>query len=260
MRTLLLLLLCCASAWSQPDLQNFQSQPSWSDEFDVPGQPDPGKWSCQLGGDGWGNQELQNYTERNALVEDGLLKIWARHEDGGYTSARLHSLGKGDFLYGRFVVRARLPRGRGTWPAIWMLASRTDHSPDRWPDNGEIDIMECVGFNPGVIHGSIHCKAFNHIMGTQKTATRSVPEAESDFHDYELRWTPEWIETLVDDRPVLTFQNPHQTWREWPFDSPFHLLLNLAVGGSWGGQKGVDDSIWPQCLEVDFVRVYDLKP
>ncbi|MBS2033752.1 glycoside hydrolase family 16 protein [bacterium] len=252
-------MLCANPLWAQPDLGEFESVPAWSDEFNSPGQPDPTKWTFQLGNDGWGNQELQNYTERNAVVEDGRLKIWARREGQGYTSARLNTRGKADFVYGRFMVRARVPRGRGTWPAIWMLASHSDHSPEYWPDNGEIDIMECVGFNPGLIHGSIHTKAFNHIIRTQKTATLSVPDAENSFHDYELRWTPEWIETRVDDKPVLVFKNPQESWKEWPFDRPFHILLNLAVGGSWGGQKGVDDSIWPQCLEVDFVRVYNYK-
>ena len=141
-----------------------------------------------------------------------------------------------------------------------MLASQSDHSPEHWPDNGEIDIMECVGFNPGIIHGSLHTKAYNHMIRTQKTATLAVTDAETAFHDYELRWTPEWLETLVDQKTVLTFENPHQSWREWPFDRPFHILLNLAVGGTWGGQKGVDDSVWPQTLEIDYVRVYDYKP
>lgn len=259
MRYLLLCLLCCAPAWAQPGLEEFESVPAWSEEFNTSGPPDPEKWTFQLGDDGWGNHELQNYTDRNARVEGGLLKITAHKEGKSYPSARINTKGKADFLYGRFVVRARVPRGKGTWPAIWMLASQSDHSPERWPDNGEIDIMECVGYNPGVIHCSIHSKAFNHMIHTQKTATLAVPDAETAFHNYELRWTPEWIETRIDDKPVLVFQNPHQSWREWPFDRPFHILLNLAVGGDWGGKEGVDDSIWPQSMDVDYVRVYDYK-
>lgn len=259
MKRLFLLLALSIPGWAQPGLDQFEKTPCWSDEFNTAGWPDPKKWSYQLGDHGWGNQELQNYTSQNAQVKGGLLKIVAAQKGRGYTSARIHTKGKADFHYGRFVVRARLPHGRGTWPAIWMLASQSDHSPTNWPDNGEIDIMEHVGFNPGKIHGSIHSKAYNHIQKTQKTATLMVPDAESAFHNYELRWTPEWIETRVDDKPVLQFQNPHLSWAEWPFDRPFHLLLNLAVGGSWGGQKGIDDSIWPQSLEVDYVRVYRYK-
>ncbi|MBX3166558.1 MAG: glycoside hydrolase family 16 protein [Candidatus Eremiobacteraeota bacterium] len=246
--------------WAQPRLDQFAATPFWSDEFNTPGRPDPAKWTFQFGDDGWGNQELQNYTDRNARVADGLLTITATKEGETYTSSRIHSQGKGDFLYGRVVARARLPRGRGTWPAIWMLYSQDEPGRDGWPGNGEIDIMEHVGFDPGVIHGSIHSQAFNHIDHTQKTATMLIPDAESAFHDYELRWTPDWIETRIDDKPVLLFENPHKTWREWPFDRPQHLLLNVAVGGFWGGQKGIDDSIWPQSMEVDYVRVYAYQP
>lgn len=259
MKRFLLLLALTVPGWAQPRLDQFETTPSWTDEFNTAGLPDPRKWSYQLGDDGWGNQELQNYTDHNAQVEGGLLKIVAAKDVKTYTSARINTKGKADFLYGRFVVRARVPHGRGTWPAIWMLASQSDHSETGWPDNGEIDMMEHVGFNPGMIHGSIHSKAYNHIQHTQKTATLMVPDAETAFHDYELRWTPEWIETRVDEKPVLLFQNPHLGWAEWPFDRPFHILLNLAVGGFWGGQKGIDDSIWPQSLDVDYVRVYDYK-
>lgn len=260
MRNLLLIFLLSGPLWAQPRLDQFEVTPSWSDEFNTPGAPDPKKWNFQFGDDGWGNQELQNYTDRNAKVADGMLTITARREGNGYTSSRINSKGKGDFLYGRIVARARLPRGRGTWPAIWMLYSQDEPGRDGWPDNGEIDIMEHVGFDPGRIHGSIHSKAYNHIDKTQKTATRVIPDAESAFHDYELRWTPDWIETRIDDKPVLLFQNPHLSWREWPFDRPQHLLLNIAVGGFWGAQKGIDDSIWPQSMDVDYVRVYNYKP
>lgn len=260
MRYLLPFLLLITPGWAQPQLDEFETKPSWSDEFNVSGRPDSSKWNFQLGNSGWGNQELQNYTERNATVAGGRLTITARKECGAYTSARLNSKGKGDFLYGRIVARARLPRGCGTWPAIWTLYSEDDSDRSGWPGNGEIDIMEHVGFDPGRIHGSIHSKAFNHIDHTQKTATLLIPDAETAFHDYELRWTPDWIETRVDDQVVLLFKNPHQSWREWPFDRPQHLLLNVAVGGFWGGMKGIDDSIWPQALDVDYVRYYPYKP
>ncbi|MBN9420312.1 hypothetical protein ABS71_12935 [bacterium SCN 62-11] len=260
MRYLLPFLLLAVPAWGQPRLDQFETLPYWSDEFNAPGLPDPGKWSYQLGDNGWGNQELQDYTDRNAKVADGHLTLTARREGKGYTSSRISSKGKGDFLYGRIVARARLPHGRGTWPAIWMLYSQEEPGRSGWPDNGEIDIMEHVGYDPGKIHCSIHSKAFNHIDHTQKTATTMVPDAEATFHDYELRWTPDWIETRIDDKPVLLFENPHQSWKEWPFDKPQHLLLNVAVGGFWGGAQGIDESIWPQSMDVDYVRVYQYKP
>lgn len=243
----------------------FESQPVWADEFDRDGLPDPTRWSYATGGHGWGNNELQFYTKdrpENARVENGRLIIEARKEDfqgKNYTSARLLTKGKGDWTYGRVVVRARLPAGRGTWPAIWMLASGSAYSPNAWPDNGEIDIMEEVGYEPNVIHASIHTKAFNHVIGTHKTATVYIPTAQSGFHDYRLDWTPETITAFVDDKPYATFNNTHGGWTEWPFDKPQYLLLNLAVGGNWGGQKGIDDSIFPQSMEVDFVRIYALR-
>ncbi len=146
----------------------------WSDEFDHRGLPDSSKWGYDVGGHGWGNKELQYYTERrkeNARVEDGHLIIEARRDNSGgheYTSARLVSKGKGDWTYGRFEVSAKLPSGRGTWPAIWMLPSLKSYGNFGWPDNGEIDIMEHVGFDPDVVHGSAHTKAYYHSIGTQK--------------------------------------------------------------------------------------------
>lgn len=241
---------------------------AWSDEFDYSGVPDSSKWGYDVGGHGWGNQELEYYTEarlENARVEDGHLIIEARRDNWNgheYTSARLVTKGKGDWTYGRFEVRANLPSGRGTWPAIWMLASQQSYSDSYWPDNGEIDIMEEVGFDPNVIHGSIHTSAYNHVIGTQKTGTVTVPTAQADFHVYAAEWTPEEIKIFVDDTPYFTFENERLSdsqagYEEWPFDKPFHLLLNIAVGGAWGGQEGVDPDIWPQQMVVDYVRVYD---
>src|SRR4026208_2586222 len=148
----------------------------WSDEFDYNGLPDPKKWSYDVGGHGWGNKELQYYTERrkeNARVENGKLIIEARRdswEGHEYTSARLVTKGKGDWTYGRFEVKAKLPSGRGTWPAIWMLPTERSYGESYWPDNGEIDIMEHVGYDPDVVHGSAHTKAYYHSINTQKTA------------------------------------------------------------------------------------------
>jgi beta-glucanase (GH16 family) len=231
----------------------------WSDEFNYTGLPDSTKWNYDTGGHGWGNNELQYYTERrgdNARVGNGVLTIEARKEElqgRNYTSARLVTKGKGDWQYGRIEVRARLPKGRGTWPAIWMLAS-TD--PLTWPGDGEIDIMEHVGWNPGFIHASVHTQKYNHVAGTQKTDTVVVADFAEQFHVYTLDWTADSIKVAVDNSTYFRFANEGSGREAWPFSQPFHLLLNIAVGGHWGGVKGVDDTIWPQRMEVDYVRVY----
>ena len=231
----------------------------WSDEFNTGSLPDTAKWKYDVGGHGWGNNELQFYTprdKRNAFLENGHLVIEARRENfenRNYTSARLVTKGKGDWKYGRIEVRARIPSGLGTWPAIWMLASTT---PLRWPDDGEIDIMEHVGFDQGKVHASVHTKAYYHSIGTQKTAFTMVPDCSENFHVYGLVWNAEEIKVSVDGNVYFTFRNEHTTRDAWPFDQPFHLLLNIAVGGNWGGQKGVDENIWPRRMEVDYVRVY----
>ena len=242
----------------------------WSDEFDYEGLPDSAKWGYDVGGDGWGNNELQFYTERrteNARVEDGRLVIEARqepYEGRDYTSARLVTRDKGEWTYGRFEARAKLPSGRGTWPAIWMLAAERVYGERYWPDNGEIDIMEHVGFNPGVVHASVHTRAYHHSIGTHKTGTVRLPTAEEAFHVYAVEWTPDSIRASVDGEPYFTFENERLTdvgagHEEWPFDQPFFLLLNIAVGGNWGGMEGVDPDVWPQRMEVDYVRVYERK-
>lgn len=244
--------------------QNCAHQPSkpellWSDEFNYSGLPDTTKWSYETGGNGWGNNELEYYTasrKENARVENGYLVIEARKENWQgkkYTSARLLTRGKGDWTYGRIEVRARIPRGVGSWPAIWMLSSK---SPLTWPDDGEIDIMEHVGYDQGKIHGSIHTKEYNHVINTQKTAIITVPDCSEKFHVYALDWTRDTIKISVDDHVYFTFGNEHKGNPSWPFDSPFHLLLNVAVGGNWGGKQGVDDTAFPMKMEIDYVRVY----
>ena len=231
----------------------------WNDEFAQPGLPDSTKWSYDEGGHGWGNNELQYYTatrKENARVENGKLVIEARKEKwekNGFTSARLISKGKGDWKYGKIEVKAKLPEGLGTWPAIWMLASTT---PLAWPDDGEIDIMEHVGFNQGFVHASVHTKKYNHVIGTQRTDTVIVKDCSSAFHVYALEWDAETIAVFVDGARYFSFSNEHSGYAAWPFDQPFHLLLNIAVGGNWGGAKGVDPNIWPQRMEIDYVRVF----
>jgi beta-glucanase (GH16 family) len=236
----------------------------WSDEFDRDGAPDASRWRYDVGGQGWGNDELQFYTadrRENARIEAGHLVIDARREawEGrAYTSARLVTKGKGDWTYGRIEVRAWLPRGRGSWPAIWTLGSRT---PFAWPDDGEIDIMEHVGFDPGVVHASVHTRQYNHVQGTQRSARVAVPEAMDGFHVYATEWTADRIQTSVDGRVYFDFaREPLGGRPAWPFDAPQHLLLNVAVGGNWGGQRGVDDATLPYRFLVDYVRVYQRTP
>lgn len=233
----------------------------WSDEFNYKGLPDSAKWNYDVGGDGYGNNEAQFYTKNrpeNAKVENGNLIIEARKENwekNRYTSARLLTRGKFSFQYGTVEVRAKLPKGRGTWPAIWMMSENMK----KWPDDGELDIMEHVGFNQGYIHASVHTKKYNHIIGTQKTDTLIVKDASEKFHVYKADWTPEKIDVYIDDQKFFTYENKEKTYEAWPFDQPYFIILNLAVGSFWGGKEGIDDVIFPQKYEIDYVRVYENK-
>lgn len=237
----------------------------WNDEFNYEGSPDSYKWDYDIGGHGWGNNELQYYTDRleNVRVDNGHLIIEAKkesYEGNNYTSARLVSRGKGDWLYGRFEIRAKLPTGRGVWPAIWMLP--TDNIYGVWPNSGEIDIMECVGFEPARVHSTVHTANYNHLLGTQKGGSLVLnPPPQEVFYTYICEWTPQKIDFYVkrdtgDMLKVFSFNKESDDYKVWPFNQKFHLILNIAVGGSWGGLYGVDDSIFPQKMEIDYVRVY----
>ncbi len=234
----------------------------WSDEFNYKGLPDSTKWGYDVGGHGWGNDEKQFYTSKelkNARVENGKLIIETHKErigENNFSSARLVTKGKGDWKYGRIEVKAKLPKGLGTWPAIWMLASTKEL---KWPDDGEIDIMEHVGFDQGVIHASTHCKKYYHVIGTQKTAVTTVADCSEKFYVYTMEWNADSICMFIDQKKYFTVTNEHTGNDAWPFDKPFHLLLNIAVGGFWGGAKGIDDNILPQKMEIDYVRVYQEK-
>jgi beta-glucanase (GH16 family) len=241
------------------------SKPIWFDEFEINGKPNPVNWGYDLGGNGWGNRELQMYTNaiENAEVKNGMLNISALSQQIGsnsYSSARIVSKSKGDFLYGRIEIKAKLPMGVGTWPAIWMLATKQEYGDQYWPDNGEIDIMEHVGFDQNIVHGNIHTKSFNHAIGTNKGNSTSVKDASETFNIYAINWYPESIVFEINGKQYFQFDRQSDfSWSQWPFDKPFHLLLNIAVGGSWGGQKGVDETVFPQTMSVDYVRVYGLK-
>ncbi len=234
----------------------------WNDEFDYTGLPDNSRWSYDVGGHGWGNQENQFYTENreeNARVDGDHLIIEARREEWSgrsYTSARLVSKHKGDWTYGRIEVRAQLPSGRGTWPAIWMLPTDSHYGNGGWPDTGEIDIMEHVGFDQDQIHATIHTDAYNHMLNTQRGGSKRVPGASNNFHVYAVEWSPIKMVFSVDGVDFWTYSKGLNNWRGWPFDLDFHLIMNIAIGGSWGGAQGIDDSIFPQRMLVDYVRVY----
>jgi beta-glucanase (GH16 family) len=232
----------------------------WADEFDTDGRWDETKWNIEIHPPGWVNDELQNYVDRaeNARVENGNLVIEAREDFFGnqeYSSARLNSAYKGDLLYGRVEVRAKLPKGTGTWPAIWLLATDENYGP--WPNSGEIDIMEHVGWDPGIVHATTHCYNFRAAKGTLMTGWTIVPTFGDDMHVYALEWSADLIDVLVDGNKFFTFANDGTGWQSWPFDRRFNIILNLAIGGSWGGVKGVDNSIFPVRMEVDYVRLYE---
>lgn len=232
----------------------------WSDEFNYTGLPDSTKWGYDVGGNGWGNNELQYYTHadtNNATVKNGILSIMARkekRENKDYTSARMVTRDKADWVHGRIEIRAKLPKGRGTWPAGWMLGSNIKEVG--WPQCGEIDILEHVGYDPDTIVGSLHSTAYNHIKGTQKTARLFIKNPYTEFHTYAIEYNSEKMDFLLDETVYLTVRNEHKTDKEWPFDKPQYLLLDLAVGGNWGGTKGVDETIFPATMEVDYVRVF----
>jgi beta-glucanase (GH16 family) len=242
---------------------SFDKKVTWADEFDSDGKPNLEIWNYDLGGGGWGNNESQVYTNEleNARVENGNLIIEAKTNSisSSYTSARLVTKNKKDFLYGRIEIKALLPIGMGTWPAIWTLATADTYGNAYWPDNGEMDIMEHVGFDQDRVHANIHTKAFNHSIGTNKGNNRIVEKASEEFHLYRLDWYPDKVEFYIDDKQLFQFQKLNTYgWQEWPFDKAQHLLLNIAVGGNWGGMKGIDKSIFPQKMLIDYVRFYKL--
>lgn len=232
----------------------------WADEFDYEGLPDPDKWGYDIGGSGWGNHELQYYTEGdNVTVHDGVMTIEARKESVGgreYTSTRLVSREKGDWLYCKIEVSAKLPSGLGTWPAIWMLP--TDWAYGEWPASGEVDIMEHVGYDQDVIVQSVHNQKF--YGGNSKSGSLKVEGVSDEFHTYAVEWLPDCLIFSVDGVETYSYSPGKYTAKPteeyWPFDNRMHLLINLAFGGDWGGAMGTDDSYFPVQMQVDYVRVY----
>lgn len=238
----------------------------WNDEFDTPSvggkyaMPDTERWWYETGANGWGNDELQHYVAGSvgdiplAEISDGTLKITAREVDGTVYSIRMNSCEA--WTYGWFEARLKLPEGRGGWPAFWMMPQNFT----AWPDDGEIDIMEEVGYDPDNIHFSVHTRALNHILNTQPTATKRIDGAEGEFHVYAAEWTPDAICGYIDGEKYFEFRNDGTGDRDtWPFDAPFYLKLNLAWGGNWGGAQGIDPAALPLVYEVDYVRVFQKR-
>ena len=233
----------------------------WNDEFDGD-TLDLSKWVYEVDGNGGGNNELQYYTRDNTIVSDGTLKIIAKYEEyegKEYTSSRIKTSNSAYYKYGIFEVRAKLPSGRGTWPAIWMMPKYSRYGG--WPSSGEIDIMEHVGYDENIIHSTIHTNIYNHISSKGKgSSTSEFTNVTEEFHTYKLIWLPDKIEFFVDDEITYTYE-PNRfsgcpTYKVWPFNASFYMILNVAVGGDWGGVQGVDETAFPTQLEVDYVRIY----
>ena len=235
----------------------------WHDEFDG-STIDTTKWTHELLDPYAYNSELQQYTDStdNSRVEDGQLIITARGgvatSSTGYTSARLNTEGKAAWTYGRMEGALMMPDGIGTWPALWMLP--TDWTYGGWPDSGEIDIMEHVGCDANEIVGTVHTGAYNHMIGTQQGGDLMWPTATSNLHVYAIDWSPEQIHFSLDGLRYFTFENDGVgDPATWPFDQRFHFVVNLAVGGSWGGYCGLDASAFPEEYRVDWIRVYQTE-
>lgn len=264
--TVIVSMCCCSSTETKVMSQNSSWEMVWNDEFDINGSPDATKWSYDLGdacdlpaGCGWGNHELQNYTNssKNARVEDGKLVIELLKEKIGnsdYSSSRLVSKGKGDWKYGKIEVKAKIPNQLGVWSAIWMLS--TDNQYKGWPHSGEIDIMENVGYDADTIVGTAHTLDYHHSIGTHKKGTIYNPTASSQFHIYGLNWDENKYELSLDGEVYFTFHNEGKGFESWPFDQRFHLIMNIAYGGDWGGKLGIAPELLPAKMYVDYVRVY----
>ena len=227
----------------------------WQDDFSESSDKLIDKWRFEDWAPGRVNHELQRYVpddRRTSYTQDGALYIVARKDGNQVISARMNS--RESWLYGYFEAAIWLPKGKGTWPAFWMMP---DDQSKGWPACGEIDIMEEVGVDANITSSSIHCEAYNHVKNTQKTASRTTAGAESEYHVYALEWTEDVIRSYVDGVLLLEFKND-RAGREstWPFNKKFYLTLNLAWGGDWGGYAGVDESALPCTMKVDYVRVY----
>jgi|SRR5690554_534591 len=232
----------------------------WKDSFDNDGKPNEKYWNLETGGWGFGNDESQYYTksDKNSFVKDGVLNIVAykeRFENKNYTSAKLTTYEKITIQYGKIVVKAKMPKGDGVWPAIWMLPNSI-HEGESWPLSGEIDIMEHVGRVPNVIHYSLHSEKYNHRKNNHKTYSVEEKSIYDQFKEYEIRWDKNSITYYLDGiKQVEYFKDPSDDNEGWPYNKPYYLIINLAIGGTWGGD--IDDNIFPAIMQISSVEVYE---
>jgi len=257
---LIFVLLLFSNCIDKNELEQHNWQLVWQDEFDTNGAPDESKWVYDIGrgpdGDGWGNAELQSYTKNaeNIVIEDGVLKITALQSGNTFTSARITTKGLFDQAYGRFEARIKMPYGPGIWPAFWMLGADIDVNP--WPQCGEIDIMEYRGQEPNIIHGSVHGPGYSGGSPITKSYGFENDRFDADFHLFAIEWTEDYINYFVDDVPYQSITPKDVEGKgAWVFDHPFYILLNLAVGGNYVGFP-TSETVFPQTMEVDWVRVY----
>ena len=234
----------------------------WQDEFDKGSELNPDDWTHEVKGSGWVNHELQNYvnhkTPEGQLVTEvrgGKLRITALKENGKVYSGRVYAKVKQGWQYGYIEASIKLPKGKGTWPAFWMMPVNFRS----WPADGEIDIMEEVGYHPNYVSSSLHANAHVHSNGTQVTHEMFCQGAEDEFHTYAILWTANNITTYVDGKQQLSYDNRGKGRDDWPYDDPFYVIFNLAWGGDWGGAQGVDESALPAVMEVDYVRVFQKR-
>ncbi len=238
----------------------------WEDHFDGT-ELDSTLWSVVTGDGcphlcGWGNNELQYYTSdsNNVRVKEGVLIMEAHKQSRGnlgFTSGKIVTKNKVEWKYGKIEIRAKLPTGKGTWMAFWMLP--TLNRDIKWPQDGEIDIVEHVGYNPNTVYGAIHTEKYNGMYGTHKVDSIRLKDVKNEYHTYAIEWTKDELKWYVDDKLYNHIYRNGEDEKSWPFNQyNYHLILNLAIGGNWGGKYGVDEDNWPQSMEIDYVKYYKL--
>ena len=234
----------------------------WHDEFDEGTELNSADWTHEVQKDHWVNNELQNYVNHTTPkgryvteISGGHLQIHCFKEDGKIYSGRVYAKVKEGWTYGYIEASIKLPKGKGTWPAFWMMPVNFKS----WPADGEIDIMEEVGYHPDYVSSSLHANAHVHSNGTQVTHEMYCKGAEGEFHKYAIEWTAQNITTYVDGKKQLSYDNRGLGRDDWPYNDPFYIIFNLAWGGDWGGSQGVDETALPVTMEVDYVRVFQKK-
>ena len=234
----------------------------WHDEFNEGTELNKADWTHEVQGSGWVNHELQNYVNHTTPkgryvteIMDGTLRIHCFKEDGKIYSGRVYAKVKEGWKYGYIEASIKLPKGKGTWPAFWMMPVNFRS----WPADGEIDIMEEVGYHPDYVSSSLHANAHVHSNGTQVTHEMYCKGAEGEFHTYSIEWTAQNITTYVDGKLQLSYDNHGLGRDDWPYNDPFYVIFNLAWGGDWGGSQGVDENALPATMEVDYIRVFQKK-